>query len=199
MLLEDEAAHARRAEEQRLAEEVRRAAHAIAAVHSDVDGLEAQVAAMVKQSAGGPPQDEKQCVMLGELLMRQLLKLDGIQADGSARLLRKTEVRRVQALVDAIDRLKAQPRRPPAPAAPPAASAGGSAKWKPRPTSRGAADRTPHAHLGAAQLSIRCPRCFHSPHCQRRHNILFFQSDLSCLLCAASQQAQTTALPCSNF
>eukprot|EP00850_Spirogloea_muscicola_P017318 SM000147S01137 [mRNA] locus=s147:264414:265208:- [translate_table: standard] len=129
MLLEDEAAHARRAEEQRLAEEVRRAAHAIAAVRSDVDGLEAQVAALVKQSAGGLPQDEKQCAMLGELLMRQLLKLDGIQADGSARLLRKTEVRRVQALVDAIDRLKAQPRRPPAPAAPPAASAGGSAKW----------------------------------------------------------------------
>ncbi|KAH0870605.1 hypothetical protein HID58_077627, partial [Brassica napus] len=46
--------------------------------------------------------------MAAELLMRQLLKLDGIKADGEARVQRKAEVRRIQKLQEDVDTLKAR-------------------------------------------------------------------------------------------
>ncbi|KAL0806318.1 hypothetical protein Bca101_098810 [Brassica carinata] len=50
----------------------------------------------------------KEFDMTAEMLMRQLLKLDGIKADGEARVQRKAEVRRVQKLQEDVDTLKAR-------------------------------------------------------------------------------------------
>ncbi|KAG4922167.1 hypothetical protein JHK86_050980 [Glycine max] len=51
--------------------------------------------------------------MSTELLMRQLLKLDGIEAEGGeVKLQRKAEVHRVQNFVDTLDSLKAKNSNP---------------------------------------------------------------------------------------
>ncbi|XP_071716850.1 BAG family molecular chaperone regulator 4-like isoform X2 [Rutidosis leptorrhynchoides] len=50
---------------------------------------------------------DKDFVFVTEMLMRQLLKLDGIDAQGEGRTQRKLEVRRLQGLVDKLDKLKA--------------------------------------------------------------------------------------------
>lgn len=41
---------------------------------------------------GGTQVAEKEFIILSELLMRQLLKLDGIEAEGEGKVLRKHEV-----------------------------------------------------------------------------------------------------------
>ena len=47
---------------------------------------------MEKAVNGGAKVAEKQFVVLSELLMRDLLKLDGIEAEGEAKVRRKIEV-----------------------------------------------------------------------------------------------------------
>ena len=47
---------------------------------------------MEKAVNGGAKVAEKQFVVLSELLMRDLLKLDGIEAEGEAKVQRKMEV-----------------------------------------------------------------------------------------------------------
>ncbi|KAL5180609.1 BAG family molecular chaperone regulator 4 [Glycine soja] len=61
---------------------------------------------------GGNKASEKEFLVLTELLMSQLLKLDGIEAEGEAKLQRKAEVNRVQNLVDKLDSLKARNANP---------------------------------------------------------------------------------------
>ncbi|PUZ54134.1 hypothetical protein GQ55_5G105600 [Panicum hallii var. hallii] len=56
--------------------------------------------------------EDKEFVVLTELLMMQLLKLDGIEAEGEARAQRKAEVRRIQSLVETLDKLKARNANP---------------------------------------------------------------------------------------
>jgi len=50
---------------------------------------------------------------LNEALMQRLLRLDGIEAVGEAKILRRTQVKRVQGLVEAVDRLRAALMQPP--------------------------------------------------------------------------------------
>lgn len=54
----------------------------------------------------GTKVDEKEFILSSELLMIQLLKLDGIEAQGEAKAQRKNEVRRIQGYVDTLDALK---------------------------------------------------------------------------------------------
>ncbi|KAA8517747.1 hypothetical protein F0562_015194 [Nyssa sinensis] len=85
--------------------EFSRACMAVAEVRSEVAALEQDV-------YGGTKVAEKEFVVLTELLMRQLLKLDTIEADREGRLQRKMEVQRVQSLVETVDALKARNSNP---------------------------------------------------------------------------------------
>ncbi|GJU15641.1 BAG family molecular chaperone regulator 4-like protein [Tanacetum coccineum] len=64
------------------------------------------VAAMETSFRNGIKITFKEIEVLTELLMKELLKLDGIEAEGEAKAQRRTEVRRVQDFVDILDNLK---------------------------------------------------------------------------------------------
>ncbi|KAL1545465.1 BAG family molecular chaperone regulator 4-like isoform X2 [Salvia divinorum] len=81
---------------------------AVAEVREEVDKLADQVAALQAVVDGGTKVDDKNFLYLTEMLMRQLLKLDGIEAEGEGRIKRKMEVRRVQSLVETVDTLKSR-------------------------------------------------------------------------------------------
>ncbi|KAK4432257.1 BAG family molecular chaperone regulator 4 [Sesamum alatum] len=81
---------------------------AVAEVRREVDKLEQQVLALQAVVDSGKKVDNKEIIYLSEMLMRQLLKLDGIEAEGEGRVQRKMEVRRVQSLVDTLDVLKSR-------------------------------------------------------------------------------------------
>ncbi|XP_062002452.1 BAG family molecular chaperone regulator 4 [Rosa rugosa] len=85
-----------------------KAFEAIAGVRAEVDSLAEGVSALGVVVNGGTKVSDKDFAVSTELLMRQLLKLDGIKAEGEARMKRKAEVRRVQNLVDTLDTLKAK-------------------------------------------------------------------------------------------
>ncbi|XP_023544623.1 BAG family molecular chaperone regulator 4 [Cucurbita pepo subsp. pepo] len=89
-----------------------KASEAIAEVQSEVDKLSERVAALEVAVNGGTNVADKEFIVLTELLMRQLLKLDSIDAEGDAKLQRKAEVRRVQNFVDTLDALKAGKSNP---------------------------------------------------------------------------------------
>ncbi|KAF8081109.1 hypothetical protein N665_0907s0031 [Sinapis alba] len=91
-----------------MTEEIAKAIAAVQAVSGEVDELSDRVVALEAAVDGGTIVAVKEFDMTAELLMRQLLKLDGIKADGEARLLRKAEVRRVQKLQEDVDTLKAR-------------------------------------------------------------------------------------------
>lgn len=99
-------------EEIKKSDEVSKASEAIADVRSEVDKLSDRVAALEVAVNGGTHVADKEFVVSTELLMRQLLKLDSIDAEGEAKLQRKAEVRRVQNFVDTLDALKAQNSKP---------------------------------------------------------------------------------------
>ncbi|KAF7845289.1 BAG family molecular chaperone regulator 4-like [Senna tora] len=85
------------------------ATEAIAEVRAEVDMLSQRVVALKMAVDIGMTQDhEREFLVLTELLMRQLLKLDGIEAEGEAKLQRKAEVCRIQNYVDSLDSLKAR-------------------------------------------------------------------------------------------
>ncbi|XP_050381885.1 BAG family molecular chaperone regulator 4 [Argentina anserina] len=84
----------------------------IAGVRAEVDSLADRVSALDVAVSGGAMVSDKEFVVSSELLMRQLLKLDGIRAEGEARMQRKAEVRRVQNLVDTVDALKVKNSNP---------------------------------------------------------------------------------------
>ncbi|KAG6433746.1 hypothetical protein SASPL_105362 [Salvia splendens] len=81
---------------------------AVAEVREEVDKLADQVAALQAVVDGGTKVDDKDFLYLTEMLMRQLLILDGIEAEGEGRVKRKMEVRRVQSLVETVDTLKSR-------------------------------------------------------------------------------------------
>ncbi|KAL5222528.1 hypothetical protein ABZP36_027241 [Zizania latifolia] len=89
-----------------------KACEAVGHVRTEVDMLSAKVCDLEKNVLAGRKVEDKEFVVLTELLMMQLLKLDGIEAEGEARAQRKAEVRRVQSLVEALDRLKARNANP---------------------------------------------------------------------------------------
>ncbi|XP_038880887.1 BAG family molecular chaperone regulator 4 [Benincasa hispida] len=116
LLLENKTSKQRKVvEDVKVVEEVKRsdggvskASEAIADVRSEVDKLSDRVAALEVAVNSGTKVADKEFVVSTELLMRQLLKLDSIDAEGEAKLQRKAEVCRVQNFVDTLDALKAQ-------------------------------------------------------------------------------------------
>ncbi|EOA24566.1 hypothetical protein CARUB_v10017833mg [Capsella rubella] len=93
-------------------EEMKKAIAAVIAVTEEVDKLSDRVVALEVAVNGGTQVAVKEFDTTAELLMRQLLKLDGIKAEGEARVLRKAEVRRVQILQESVDKLKARCSNP---------------------------------------------------------------------------------------
>ncbi|XP_014514345.1 BAG family molecular chaperone regulator 4 [Vigna radiata var. radiata] len=112
LLLEGNASKEKKLEETRKQNEMSKAFEAIAGVRAEVDKLSNRVTAIEVAINGGNKAAEKEFLVLTELLMSQLLKLDGIDAEGEAKLQRKAEVRRVQTIVDKLDSLKARNSNP---------------------------------------------------------------------------------------
>ncbi|CAM6086717.1 unnamed protein product [Calypogeia fissa] len=115
ILVEDPASRERRLEAMRKQEQVAKACKAVGAVRSEVDKLGGKIQDLEGDIVNGTAVVESQFSILNELLMRQLLKLDGIEADGEAKALRRTEVKRVQSLVEAVDGLKLRNSKPQVP------------------------------------------------------------------------------------
>ncbi|CAH2049751.1 unnamed protein product [Thlaspi arvense] len=114
ILLEDPAS-----KERKLQEMKRNAYENIARVHLEVDKLSDKsiclqiiVVALEMAVANGGKVANNEFVLLTELFMVQLLKLDSIEADGEAKVQRRAEVRRIQNFVDALDSLKARNSNP---------------------------------------------------------------------------------------
>ncbi|CAA0827483.1 BAG family molecular chaperone regulator 4 [Striga hermonthica] len=79
---------------------------AVSEVRKEVDKLAQQVSSLQALVDRRLKVEDKEIVYLTEMLMRQLLKLDGIEAEREGRVERKMEVRRVQNLVEILDALK---------------------------------------------------------------------------------------------
>ncbi|KAK0578215.1 hypothetical protein LWI29_006844 [Acer saccharum] len=93
-------------------EEMRKALQAVAGVKTEIDKLSERMDVLeVAVNCGTKIVVEKFDVST-ELLMRQLLKLDGIEAEGEAKMQRKAEVRRVQKFHEALNNLKARNSNP---------------------------------------------------------------------------------------
>ncbi|XP_057741256.1 BAG family molecular chaperone regulator 4-like [Arachis stenosperma] len=112
LLLEDTASKEKKLEEARKQNEMSKASEAVAGVRAEVDKLSYRVSSLEAAINGGNKASEKEFLVLTELLMKQLLKLDTIKAEGESKLQRKAEVRRVQSLVDTLDALKARNANP---------------------------------------------------------------------------------------
>lgn len=87
---------------------VSRAREAVARVRAEVDKLSEKVVSLETDLRSGSRVDDKEFIVLTELLMVKLLELDSIEADGEARVERRIEVCRVQSIVATLDSLKAR-------------------------------------------------------------------------------------------
>lgn len=113
VLVEDPKKGDERVEQQpEVTEEMAKAIAAITAVRAEVDKLSERVVALEAVVNGGTKVAAEEFDMSAELLMRQLLKLDCIEAEGEARVQRKTEVCRVQNFHEILDNLKARNSNP---------------------------------------------------------------------------------------
>ncbi|KAI3957918.1 hypothetical protein MKW92_037148 [Papaver armeniacum] len=112
LLMEDQESKERKLEAVRMNEKMLEACEEVVKVRSEVDSLVEKLAVLEAAVHSGDKVPDKEFVVLGEFLMRQLLKLDGIKAEGEAKAQRRIEVRRVQSLVDTVDNLKAQNANP---------------------------------------------------------------------------------------
>lgn len=79
---------------------------AVVKVKAEVDKLADKVVALETWAKNGIKIVDKEVEVLTELLMKELLKLDGIEAEGEAKAQRRIEVCRVQGFVDTLDNLK---------------------------------------------------------------------------------------------
>ncbi|KAI3677651.1 hypothetical protein L6452_36917 [Arctium lappa] len=93
-------------------EEISRGVEAVKLVREENDQFAEQVASLEAVVCSGTQVSDKDFIFLTEMLMRQLLKLDGIDAEGEGRIQRKSEVRRVQSMVEKLDNLKARNSNP---------------------------------------------------------------------------------------
>lgn len=112
LVMEEEPVEEKIPEEVRVTTEISRGAEAVAKVRTEVDKLSEQVSAVQAVVFGGTNVEDKDIILLTEMLMRQLLKLDGIEAEGEGKVQRKMEVRRVQSLVDTMDAVKTRNSNP---------------------------------------------------------------------------------------
>ncbi|KAK4435270.1 BAG family molecular chaperone regulator 3 [Sesamum alatum] len=106
VLVEDEMSRERRCVELRRNAVMEKASKEIAAIRFEVDKLAKQVASIELEINGGKKVVETVLLNLIELLMTQLIKLDGISADGDVKLQRRMQVKRVQKYIETLDVLK---------------------------------------------------------------------------------------------
>ncbi|XAR66203.1 hypothetical protein NMG60_11012330 [Bertholletia excelsa] len=106
VLVEDPISQEKRYLEMRKNAKIEKASKSISEISLEVDRLAGQVSAYESIISRGGKVAEKDVVNLIELLMNQLLKLDGIIAEGDVKLQRKMQVRRVQKYVETLDMLK---------------------------------------------------------------------------------------------
>ncbi|KAF2311872.1 hypothetical protein GH714_027078 [Hevea brasiliensis] len=106
VLVEDPISQEKRFLEIRRNAKMEKASKSISEISLEVDRLAGQVSALESVISKGGKVAEKTVINLIELLMNQLLKLDGIMADGDVKLQRKVQVRRVQKYVETLDMLK---------------------------------------------------------------------------------------------
>ncbi|KAI3519509.1 hypothetical protein L1887_08688 [Cichorium endivia] len=124
VVVEDPISQEKRYIEMRKNAKMEKAAKLISEISLEVDRLAGQVSALESVISKGGKVAEKTMLNLIELLMNQLLKLDGITADGDVKLQRKMQVKRVQKYVETLDVLKIknstaeQPQPQPQPPAP---------------------------------------------------------------------------------
>ncbi|GKV05018.1 hypothetical protein SLEP1_g17076 [Rubroshorea leprosula] len=106
VLVEDPISQEKRLLEMRKNAKMEKASKSISEISLEVDRLGGQVSALELIINKGGKVAEKDVLNVIEMLMNQLLKLDGITADGDAKLQRKMQVRRVQKYVETLDMLK---------------------------------------------------------------------------------------------
>ncbi|GJZ47877.1 BAG family molecular chaperone regulator 1-like protein [Tanacetum coccineum] len=106
VLVEDPLSQEKRYIEMRNNAKMEKAAKSISEISLEVDRLAGQVSALESVISKGGKVAEKTMLNLIELLMNQLLKLDGIMAEGDVKLQRKIQVKRVQKYVETLDVLK---------------------------------------------------------------------------------------------
>ncbi|CAH1445961.1 unnamed protein product [Lactuca virosa] len=92
--------------------EISKGVEAVSLVRKENDEFAEQVGSLEAVVCSGTQVSDKDFLFLTEMLMRQLLKLDGIDAQGEGRIQRKLEVRRVQGLVEKLDDLKVKNSNP---------------------------------------------------------------------------------------
>lgn len=106
VLEEDPLSQEKRYLEMRKNAKMEKAAKSISAISLEVDRLAGQVSALESVISKGGRVAEKTVITLIESLMGELIKLDGIVADGDVKLQRKMQVTRVQKYVETLDMLK---------------------------------------------------------------------------------------------
>ncbi|XP_077248584.1 BAG family molecular chaperone regulator 1-like [Tasmannia lanceolata] len=106
VLVEDPTSQERRYIEMRKNAKMEKAAKSISEISLEVDKLAGQVSALESVISRGGKVAENNVLNLIELLMTQLIKLDGIIADGDVKLQRRMQVKRVQKYVETLDLLK---------------------------------------------------------------------------------------------
>ncbi|XP_059667030.1 BAG family molecular chaperone regulator 1-like [Cornus florida] len=106
VLLEDALSQEKRYLEMRRNAKLEKASKSISEISLEVDRLAGQVSALESVISRGGKVAEKDVLSLIELLMNQLIKLDGIFVDGDVKLQRKMQVKRVQKYVETLDVLK---------------------------------------------------------------------------------------------
>lgn len=155
VLQEDPISQEKRYLEMRKSAKMEKAAKSISEISLEVDRLAGQVSAIETVISKGGKVAEKDVVNLIELLMNQLLKLDGITADGDVKLQRKMQVRRVQKYVEALDMLKVKNSMPTSHIAP-------SVQHHSRKSSNGhvSSPLQPHRHSNGGVSSPQSKRSF---------------------------------------
>ncbi|KAG0578548.1 hypothetical protein KC19_4G032000 [Ceratodon purpureus] len=119
ILVEDPAAREKKIQEQRKLDRIAQTCQAIGIIRGEVDKWATQVTNFQAATKSGNKPADQEMLGVSEMLMRQLLKLDGIEADGDAKALRRTEVKRIQNLVETIDGLRGLRMEPEPPSSEP--------------------------------------------------------------------------------
>ncbi|KAL8148235.1 hypothetical protein AgCh_005551 [Apium graveolens] len=112
VLVEDPVGKEKRLLEMSKNAKMEKASKAISDISLEVDRLAGQVSAYESIISKGGKVGEKQLVTLFDLLMNQLVKLDGIFADGDVKEKKRMQVTRVQKLVETLDMLKGKNLKP---------------------------------------------------------------------------------------
>ncbi|XP_048420729.1 BAG family molecular chaperone regulator 4 [Pyrus x bretschneideri] len=112
VLLEDPASKEKKLEEMKKNQGTLKAYEEVAKVRAEVDKLSQKIVDLETSLLSGIKVSDREIMVLTELFMVELLKLDSIVADGEAKVQRRVEVRRVQSFVDTLDNLKARNSNP---------------------------------------------------------------------------------------